>query len=165
MLEYTFSGSKLVKAIARLSSAELDKDKQYTLTLKEYKPKRSLDANALAWVLIDKLASRLHESKEEIYRGYIREMGGVSEIVCVKDKAVKKFCDNWDAKGIGWQTETMPSKIDGCTNVVVYYGSSTFTTEEMSRLIELIIEDCRALEIDTTNPKEIERLLAEWEDK
>ena len=48
------------------------------------KPRRSLDANAYAWALIDKLAAATNLSKVEVYREAIRDIGGVSEVVCVR---------------------------------------------------------------------------------
>lgn len=126
------------------------------------KKKRSLDANAYFFVLADKLSEKLNIPKEEIYRNCIKEIGGVSEIVCVKNEAVQKLCEGWRHNGLGWQTDTMPSKLEGCTNVVLYYGSSTYNTEQMSRLIENIIEDCKAQDIETKTPNEIADMLSLW---
>jgi len=125
--------------------------------------KRSNDANAYFFVLADKLSERLNIPKTEIYRNYIKEIGGVSEIVCVKDEAVEKLCKGWERNGLGWQTDTLPSKIKGCTNVVLYYGSSTYNTEQMSRLINLIVEDCKTQGIETRTPDEIANMLSLWE--
>lgn len=125
--------------------------------------KRSNDANAYFFVLADKLAERLNIPKTEIYRNYIKEIGGVSEIVCVKNEAVEKLCKGWEHNGLGWQTDTIPSKINGCTNVVLYYGSSTYNTEQMSRLINMIVEDCKVQGIETRTPDEIANMLSLWE--
>lgn len=69
-----------------------DKDK-LSVEIKPYRPKRSLDANAYFFVLADKLASKLHITKEDVYREAIRDIGGVSETVCVKNQAVKRLCE------------------------------------------------------------------------
>lgn len=124
--------------------------------------KRSLDANAYCFVLIDKLAAKLGITKEEVYRQAIREIGGVSEVVCVQNKALDTFCRTWSCHGLGWQTETFPSKVSDCTNVIVYYGSSEYDTAQMSRLIDNIVEDCKEQGIETMPPKELESLLNEW---
>ena len=39
------------------------------------KKKRSLDANAYCWVLIHKIAEKVHEPPVEVYRTYIRDIG------------------------------------------------------------------------------------------
>jgi hypothetical protein len=54
------------------------------------------------------------------------------------------------------------SKIDGYTNVISYYGSSTYTVSEMSVLLNDIVQECKSLEIETANPQEIQSLLLEW---
>ena len=138
-----------------------DKDK-LSIEVKPFRQRRSLDANAYAWVLMDRLATALSKSKAEIYRDYIRDIGGNSETVCVKNSAVERLCEGWQKNGIGWQTETFESKISGCTNVILYYGSSTYDSAQMSRLLDLIIQDCKELGIPTETPNEIARLKALW---
>ena len=133
-----------------------------SIEIKPYRARRSLDANAYAWVLMDRLAEKLSESKENIYKEYIRHIGGNSELVCVKNRAVERLREAWAKNGIGWQTETMPSKIEGCTIVILYYGSSTYDSAQMSRLLDLIIQDCKLQGIPTETPDEIARLKALW---
>ena len=133
-----------------------------SIKIEKFKKKRSLDANAYAWVLIGKIAEKTNVPKDEVYREAIKEVGGNYDVVCVQDKAVESICQAWRHNGIGWQADTMPSKIDGCTNVLLYYGSSTYDTEQMSRLIENIIQDCKSLGIETKSQAEIDSLLNNW---
>ena len=153
-----------IKAVAWLSSliSSLDDNKTYAVEVKQHKKQRSLDANAYCWVLIDKLSEKLNVSKTEIYRQAIKEIGGNSETVCAPTKAVNKVCEGWKHNGIGWQTETFKSKIDGCTNVILYYGSSSYNTNQMSMLIDNIVQDCKALDIETLTPKELQALKDGW---
>ena len=123
---------------------------------------RSLDANAYCFVLIDKLAAKLGLTKEEVYRQAIREIGGVSEVVCVQNIALDTFCRMWSCNGLGWQTETFPSKVPDCTNVIVYYGSSEYDTAQMSRLIDRIVDDCKEQGIETMPQAELDSLLNSW---
>ena len=136
-----------------------------SIEIKKYRARRSLDANAYAWVLIDKIAENQCVTKEEVYREAIRSIGGNSEIVCVKNDAVEKLCEYWKRNGIGWQTDTMPSKIDGCTCVILYQGSSVYDTKQMSLLLDNLIQDCKALGIPTETPEMIERMKSLWEEK
>lgn len=128
------------------------------VTVKKFRQKRSLDANGYAWALIDKIAAKVGISKTEVYRDHIRFIGGVSEIVCVRDKAVDRLREGWQKNGLGWQTETMPSKISGCTNVVLYYGSSTYDTKQMSSLIDHLVTTAKNLGIETMAPEELASL-------
>ena len=131
----------------------------------EFKKKRSLDANAYAWVLIGKIAEKTSVAKHDVYRAAIREIGGNSDTVCIQNHAVEQLCAGWHRNGIGWITDTMPSKLDGCTNVVLYYGSSTYDSEQMSRLILILKQDCDALGIETKTPAELASLLDSWRGK
>ena len=137
------------------------KDNPVNVEIKKASAKRSRDANAFAWVLIDKIAEKMNISKVEVYRNAIREIGGVSEIVCIKDKAVDRLRSGWEKNGLGWQTETMPSKLPGCTNVILYYGSSTYDTSQMSRLLDLIIQEAEQQGIPTLRD-EADALLGKW---
>lgn len=143
-------------------SAEELFDLDLNCRLVRYRKKRSLDANAYFWVLLDKLAASLKIPKIELYRGYIRNIGGNNTTVCVPDKAVDDLTNGWQHNGIGWQTDTFQSKIEGCTNVILYYGSSTYDTEQMSRLIDMVVQDCKAVGIETMTPRELAMLKAEW---
>lgn len=127
--------------------------------------KRSLDANAYAWVLIDKIAEVLHLDKTEIYRREIREIGGASEIVCVKNVAVERTKELWERNGLGWQAEPFPSKIPGCTNLRLHYGSSAYNSHQMSIFIDQIVQDAKALDIETLTDRELSLLKEGWGEK
>jgi hypothetical protein len=133
-------------------------DKDVSVEIKQYREKRSLDANAYAWTLIDKIAAEMHIDKVDVYREAIRSIGGNSIIVCVQDDALNSLRSEWQEKGLGCITETMPSKINGCTNVILYYGSSTYNTAQMSLLIDHLVQDAKALGIETMTPQELEAL-------
>lgn len=137
------------------------KDHDVRVEIKKWRKKRSLDANAYAWVLIDKIAQATGIPKTEVYRQAIREIGGVSDIVAVPDNAVDKFREGWSKQGIGWQTEILDSK-PGYKRIVVYYGSSTYDTKQMSALIDSLVQDAQALGIETLPPHEIARLNSLW---
>jgi hypothetical protein len=140
-------------------SFDLLKDSEINVQIKKWREPRSKDANAYAWVLIDKIAAAVSVDKERVYKDAIRSIGGVSETICVRDFAVEKLRESWSERGIGWQTDTMPSKIEGCTNVVLYFGSSTYDTKQMSLLIDHLIQDAKNLGIETMPPDKLNRLL------
>ena len=139
-------------------------DEPWTIEAKKKHKRRSLDANAYCWVLLDKLAASLGVAKTDLYRQYVRDIGGNSETVCVVDAAVGKLRDGWEHTGLGWPTEVIPSKIKGCTNVILYYGSSTYDAKQMSRLISLVVDDCKEHGIETMTPFELDALMSRWGD-
>ncbi len=144
-------------------SKGLKEDKEYVIEVKEYREKRSLSANAYCWTLIDKLAEKTKISKTEIYRDAIKNIGGNSETVCVVNEAVEKLINGWQHNGLGWIAEKCDSKIKGCTNIILYYGSSTYDTKQMARLIDNIIQECKQQDIETLPPYRIEEMLADHE--
>ena len=137
-------------------------EKQVNFEIKQFRNGRSLSANAYAWVLIDKIAERTGEKKTDVYRHVIREIGGVSDTVCVMNKAVDRLRESWEKNGLGWQTDVVPSKVDGCTNVILYYGSSVYDTKQMAQLIDSLIQDAEALGIPTISDAEAEKMLGNW---
>ena len=78
------------------------------MTVEKKKRKRSLDANAYCWVLIGKLAAKLHRTMIDRYRDAIKNIGDDFETVGVQNKAVDKLRDVWERSGLGWLTETFP---------------------------------------------------------
>lgn len=139
---------------------ELQPDKQYVAQIK--RKGRSLDANAYAWVLLDKLAAHYGIPRNDVYREEIKTIGGVSDVLCIVSKAADKFCRKWESKGTGWMAEQEPSKIPGCVKVTVWYGSSTYDVEQMSRLIDQIVSDCREAGIETMTGRELSLLTEAW---
>ncbi len=136
--------------------------KDLTCKISLFRKKRSLDANAYCWVLLDKLSEKINLPKEELYKGYIRNLGGNCECVCMITEAVKGIAAGWKHNGLGWIVDTAPSEKQGHTNVFFYCGSSTYDTKQMSRLLDLIIQDCNALGIETMTPEQISHLKESW---
>ena len=139
------------------------RDKDIDVEVKKHRHRRSLDANAYCWTLISKIAAKMSIDKVEVYREAIRSIGGVSQIVCVKDKAAGTLCRMWNSRGIGWQSEVLPSKIPGCANVVLHWGSSEYDSAQMSLLIDHVVQDAKGLGIETLTPRELEGMLSQWE--
>ena len=140
------------------------KDITYEIEIKPYKEKRSNDANAYMWVLCDKIALVMGNgtTKEEIYREAVRKVG-VFEILPVKKEAISRFIKSWCRNGMGWVCDnTGRSKLDGFENIVAYYGSSTYNTKEMSRLIDYIVEEAKDYGIETLPPNKLKSLKESW---
>lgn len=162
------SGARISFAIPsdQLTAAKLLADElregEISLECKKWRQRRSLDANAYMWTLVDKIAQKTRQKPVDVYRHAIKEIPGNSTLVCVQNKAKDVLQQQWQAKGLGWQTEELPSKIDGCTNIVLYYGSSVYNTTQMSLLIDSICEDARDLGIETLTPYELEGMKNAW---
>lgn len=137
----------------------VDGGKLLDVTIKKFRKKRSLDANAYLWILLQELAVKLESSKEDIYRTFIKDYGS-HETIPLRNDVVEKWCSNWSSKGIGWLTDNLgDSKLEGYTNIVNYYGTSTYDTAEMARLLDQVVEECKANGIETKSPEELERMI------
>ena len=130
--------------------------------IKEYRKKRSLNANSYAWVLCGAIANVLGSTKEEVYKKVIREVGEF-EVVPIRRDAVEKFIKIWRSKGLGWLCDAKPSKLEGFVNVTVYYGSSVYDTQQMSRLINSLVEEAKILGIVTLDELKIKELLERYD--
>ena len=140
------------------------KDRLYDLEVKEHRQKRSLDANAYCWVLINKIADALRITPKEIYRQAIQNIGGNYEIIPIKEEAAERFRQIWESQGLGWPCVDMgKSKIQGYRNLRAYYGSSTYDTRQMSMLIDNLVQDCKALDIETLPPEKLALLMEGWD--
>lgn len=129
---------------------------------KKHRNKRSLDANAYCWVLCEKLAVKMNISKEEVYKQEIMQVGK-AVIVPIKEEEADYFKKAWENKGLGYICENLgKSKIENYENLRLYYGSSSYNTKDMARLIDSIVEDCKMQEIETATPEELARLKGEW---
>ena len=136
------------------------KDRKYVVEIKEYRPRRSLDANAYCWLLIGRLAAKIGSTPVEIYREAIRGVGDNFDVVPIRDDAVERWVANWEHHGTGWLCENLgPSKHPGYTNVINYYGSSVYDKAQMARLIDIIVEECREQDIETLTPEELAKLM------
>ena len=136
-------------------SVEELKDKELLVKVTSYSKRRSLSQNAYMWVLIGEIAAKLKTSKDDVYKNYIRDYG-VFEVLPIKAEAVERFISIWAGRGLGWVCEVLrESKISGYINVIAYYGSSSYTSAELTRVIEAIIDDCKELGINTMSLADI----------
>ena len=139
------------------------KNKLYDLEVKEHRQKRSLDANAYALVLIHKLAAAMSLKPVEVYLNAVLNVGDNYTPMCVRDQDVDRFIKSWESNGLGWPVRDLGySQVPGCRNLMAYHGSSTYDTAQMSRLIDGLVQDCKALDIETLSPEKLEALKEAW---
>lgn len=135
---------------------QLDKDKDYEIEIKEYKQKRSLNANSYCWVLINKIANVMRKSKEEVYLQMLVDYGQ-SELVSILSSI--------DVKGyFKYYKEAGKSVLNNkeFTHYRVYKGSSEYDTKEMSILIDGIVQEAKQLGIETMTPDQLAELKSLW---
>lgn len=125
----------------------------------KHRQKRSLDANAYAWVLMSKIADVLAASKEEVYEEMLRRYGTLYEdeegyitITVKKTVDISKIEGHW-----------MKLKDNGqYAGYALIKGSSKYNTKEMSHFIDGVISDCQELGIETIPPAELKQMIGRW---
>ena len=141
---------------------ELDEIKEADLdiTAKKHRNKRSLDANAYAWVLMQKISEKVHKSKWEVYLDLLQEYSKAFTFLIVKPKAVEKVMQMYRTC-----IDHGDITVNGQTGhqLQVFFGSSTFDTKEMSVFLDGVISTAQDLNIPTETPAEIERMKAAWD--
>lgn len=148
---------------ARTYAEGLD-GKPQRVKITQWREKRSRTANAYAWELLGKLSEALHVPPEEIYRNIIKDVGGNYTTVCVNVEALEELKEMWASHGVGWYAELLGvGARPGMVDVLLYYGSSSYDTAQMARLIDLIIQECRENNIEYLPQDKLEQLIGSWE--
>lgn len=136
-------------------------DGTYTATIR--KQRRSMTANAYAWVLLGKLASVLHRPSVEIYRELVQNVGDNFEVLAMPAEAVDSFKAHWESNGLGWMVVRIGEHaLRDYDEVAAYYGSSVYDTRQMSVLIDLVVQECREQEIETLPQHKIHGMVERW---
>lgn len=147
------------------------KDKKLAVELKQYREKRSLDANAYYWVLVGKLADVLGQSSAWVHNHMLRKYGqimviddqGVYTVLPDTDEA-QKAIDEAETYHLKPTSQVKPGKGGKMYRTyMMLRGSSDYDTKEMSQLIDGLVSECKEAGIETLSPKEIERMMESYE--
>jgi hypothetical protein len=163
----TASGEWVVSFTTKADPREIFdtfQDKDVSIEIKKASKHRSKTANDFCWAMCTDLANAMHIPKEEVYRRAISEVGKF-ETMHMRAEAIPTFRSIWSQRGIGWFTEVVDySQIPGCKVVFAYYGSSTYSTDEMSALLDHLKQDMSALGLMIPISKEEEeRMMTAWQ--
>ena len=83
---------------------ELKNENKLNIELKKYREKRSLDANAYFWKLLQELCELAEIDTIEDYKRRVKELGIFRQFRIEKDN-IKTFEKMWTAQGIAWFCE------------------------------------------------------------
>ncbi len=150
----------LAEEITRQYDSIKDIDR-LVITAKKWRKKRSLDANAYAWVLMSKIADAQEypTTKEEIYEKMLKDYGVLEEVDGVPITITVKACVDMSRITGHW----MLIKSNGTFNAyAMIKGSSEYDTKEMSRFIDGIVAEAKELGIETLPPAELETMMKAW---
>ena len=125
----------------------------------KHREKRSLNANAYAWLLIGKIGDILNASKEEVYLKMLKHYGQGEIISVLSHIPLDGFIKYYEKVG--------ESNLNGkdFTHYRVFKGSSEFDTREMSIFIDGIVNEAQDLGIQTKTPAQLAELKSLWGEK
>ena len=140
------------------------KDSEVNVEIKKATNPRSKDANAFCWALCSEIGNALRPplSKEDVYRMAIKAVGVYTPVTLIAWD-VPPVLQRWSDHGTGWFAEVMDDAGTGKKLVHLYYGSSTYTVDEMQKLLEWLTDQCRQMEIPIPLSKQEEKeMLERW---
>ena len=139
------------------------KEADLTIDIKEYRKKRSLNANAYFHTLCDKIAEAQGISHTEAHNHLIAEYGCMDEEV--KNLIIDDDIPWLKLSSLHLRPTTATRMMDNGKLYRVYIvmrGSHTYDTKEMSRLIDGTVFEAKELGIETLTPNELERMKQQW---
>lgn len=125
---------------------KLDADKFYICEIKEPSSKRSLHQNRLFWRLVHLIAKETYQNDDDVYVAVLERADALSDYIITAvdmENALRK-----SFRGVKF---IRMQEVNGkdCFVYKVYLGSSKMTTKEMNELIEITMQVCSELGIDT----------------
>lgn len=137
---------------------EIKDGKEITVEVKEKRKKRSLNANAYFWQLVNKVAIATNSTDQDVYRDLVHNFG-VSTTLMVRPEAQESFIQTWTEgkDSSGWFCENLGHGV-----IKAYSGTSTYNTQQMSRIIDGLVEECKELNIETLSEDELTHMKALW---
>lgn len=131
--------------------------------IKKHRKKRTLSQNAYYWQLVGQIADALRLPKEQVHNEMLRSYGQVDRIagqlvtvpIPDTDKAETEVLRSM--KYHLMPTSQVRSGVKGLYRTyVMLKGSHELTTEEMSILVDGIVQEAQQLGIETLTPAELE---------
>lgn len=118
--------------------------------------KRSNDANSLCWAVCTEIANVLRTDKESVYVDMLKEYGQSDIWATSPETRPEQHFKYYDFFG---KRMVNDKEVYFYT---VYRGSSEYDTREMAILLDGIIDEAKALDIDVISEREKSLLLQEW---
>lgn len=128
------------------------------ISIAKHRKKRSLDANAYLWALLSKMAAVLETDRQAVYEIELQRYGALllddegQPVTLTVARRVnmarieghyKPYRTSSDGKYIAY---------------LVIRGSSDYTSAEMCKFLDGVIDDCKDLQIETLTPEELEQM-------
>lgn len=145
--------SEFIQGDTKILTIQIGKNEEIEVKRK----KRSNSSNSLFWSYLQKLCEELNLDVIQEYRKRVKELG-IFQTFELDTKNVPTFEHLWSQNGIAYFTEKVQEN-GNKTLINAYYGSSSYNSKQMSKLIDGLMQDCRSVDIQTPEDLEIEELI------
>lgn len=125
---------------------EITLEKEYQLEIKELKSTRTVQQNRYMWALIHEISKEQGMDDMEVYIQALEEANAKYEYIMAPEEAEENLKKGFRA------VKVVRPEIHNNKKFYVYkcfVGSSKFNTQEMTRLIDVIVSWCHELNIST----------------
>ncbi len=160
---------KITKTTSEMIMFLANQDKDIKWDLTEHRERRSRSQNSYYWELAGKVAAkttRFGANVNTIHNKNLRELGLVErineELVCIyipdTDEAEKAAlnAESYHLKPTSQTRLGKDGQVFRC--YVMLRGSHTFNTAEMSALVDLMVQEAKAVGVETMTPLELEHI-------
>lgn len=154
----TFLVNNAINSLEEIENVEL-----LDIEVKKHRDKRSDRANRYFWKLLQEICEKQSIDTIEDYKRRVRELG-IFRRMTTEVENVKTIEYMWNKNGIAWFIDVFDTQIINDKEYKIlhlYYGSSSFNSKQMSRLIDGLVQDCKAVGIETKSPEEIQSMLGD----
>lgn len=148
-----------VRERTALIEADSLKGSVLDIDIKKHRNKRSINANALLWVCLGRIAEKLQTDKWEVYLRMLKRYGQFTYI-CVKPNVVEAVKSQWrECEELG----TLEINGQKAVQMLCYFGSHTYNVQEFSRLLDGVVDEMKEIGLQPPTSEEMKRSLALWE--
>lgn len=143
--------SEFIQEDTKILTVQINKNEELYVK----KKKRSKDQNSYFWELLQQLCFEMNLDVIQEYKKRVKELG-IFQTFELDTKNLATFEKLWGDRGLAWFTEKVEES-GNKTIINAYYGSSSYNSKQMSRLLDNLVQDCKEVGIQTLDMLEIER--------
>lgn len=148
--------------LARQIVDAVKQGKTYTVEIKEYRKKRSLNQNDMYWSVLTSFAEALNISNARAHNLLLRRYGQLERyedkpvyVVLPDTEEAEKRADEAESYHLKPTSQVKEGK-DGqmYRTYMLLRGSSTYDTKEMTRLLDGLLDECKEMGIAILTERE-----------
>lgn len=129
------------------------------ITIRKWKEKRSVSANALLWKMLGDIARELQTDKWSVYLQMLKRYGKFTYVL-VHPQAVETLKATWRETEVIGEVDVNGTK---AVQVLCYFGTSQMDSGEFSKLIDGVKSEMVEMGIEPPCSADLQRAIQEYE--